>query len=1141
MARRDEIISLIRAADAAGDSEDVRRLLAILDKAEPQAAKPPTPPAEGDGDRGGLLRALASGALNVPRQALTTGEAVIEATGYVPPSEVRESFAEKRGLDAWDPPDTPLPGTAGLYGWSVADDPLPSAEATEGLAKVIESAQQEVYKPTVAGDGVDAVNALAQGRVKEFASWLGETAAQSLPGLGVAMLNLPAAAAIRVGDIAKERVSRRGGGDVDASDLLMGLAGAVPSAYLDRYLGTRAIGKGSLLKTAAIGTGTEAISGAAEKAAAGGDLEEVGRAAFTEALAAGPMVAATAAAGAAARKLPSVPAEMTREASIRHAEELAGGRMPDGVSVAAQDVSPEAAQSLAQNVEVAEEVTAPVPKADPGVPTRPVVGERATPKEIPPDRHVSMAELIKLIADPASTDNEVHAKALEALAREANMEAGLEGPRIAAKHAEMDEVMLQAADELMMSEAAKKALTESQRISIAEVRLAARTQGLDSTMEEGDLGVANMSGKLDALVDSINERGYNPSAIEQAAVHSAVLLQKRAHQDILDAVKSKDTTHSMEELGARLEKTNKQILRLGQALRAAGSEMGRAFRYRQFMANKITTYSDAVATAMLKKKRLLTAGESKRLRKAWDKAVKLEADGLAERKKAHERLQKAQKLMKKAQKSGNEGSIQAAQKLIDQISDDLVKASAKVRLGERERASSISTVTMNRLLRGYKKAFGASLVLSSSGDDSALGRQAMGLFLKNPVKGLKTLPIVWQLAPWTQGHRAYALRTQKAILNADMQAIRDLAGLELTEIEGLSNVPGGGMLAREELFMFRALETGALGDQLVMPSQNAFGLTLNLLRAAHFDQAVKFLAQDYGANPNDIKDIMKKVPKADLQARAALINASTGRGKLVSGQGFGATVMRNIMFAPRFTLSRFESPYRTVQVVLGMGEFEGVSKATRKRIAAETGKRLGFFMGIGLMSTLLGDDDPEENALAFVSPKSGDFLKFRVGDYHIDLTGGLASTWRYVLPLLLGGDRPGAGMSQMVRNKAAPLIGALYDGVRGTDFRGRPVTLDAMKTDKAMEEFFNGKVNDYVAVILHKVVFPATGAFTPITLQNVADEAWSKMTGEEKEELQRILPIALDAFGVGARHYDPKETRRQRRGTIGPSRPSMPQ
>ena len=261
MARRDEIISLIRAADAAGDSEDVRRLLAILDKAEPQAAKPPTPPAEGDGDRGGLLRALASGALNVPRQALTTGEAVIEATGYVPPSEVRESFAEKRGLDAWDPPDTPLPGTAGLYGWSVADDPLPSAEATEGLAKVIESAQQEVYKPTVAGDGVDAVNALAQGRVKEFASWLGETAAQSLPGLGVAMLNLPAAAAIRVGDIAKERVSRRGGGDVDASDLLMGLAGAVPSAYLDRYLGTRAIGKGSLLKTAAIGTGTEAISG----------------------------------------------------------------------------------------------------------------------------------------------------------------------------------------------------------------------------------------------------------------------------------------------------------------------------------------------------------------------------------------------------------------------------------------------------------------------------------------------------------------------------------------------------------------------------------------------------------------------------------------------------------------------------------------------------------------------------------------------------------------------------------------------------------------------------------------------------------------------------------------------------------------
>ena len=1106
----------VRIAGDEPTPAEMQKMRALRDR----GAAPPPPPTEEDDGPGFVEQAA--------RAALQSGSAI--ARGFLLSTPI--AIAEALDVEGARIPE-------GMTAEEAASSPDFEVSPAAWAHKKWEEWEQGVYKPT------KTVDEALEGDFTDVLEFIGTGVAGSVPHMiGVLAGGAPRYAASLIGDMARERAKADGRDAPDWGDMAVATGAASLIAPLEK-VGAKVAMTGGGGKTMlgrvglrALGeTATELPQTAVEHLGALRPLEDL-----PSALKGAALVAPVAGAGfGAVSGAPKLPAEMTREASIRHAEELAGGRMPDGVSVAAQDVSPEAAQSLAQNVEVAEEVTAPVPKADPGVPTRPVVGERATPKEIPPDRHVSMAELIKLIADPASTDNEVHAKALEALAREANMEAGLEGPRIAAKHAEMDEVMLQAADELMMSEAAKKALTESQRISIAEVRLAARTQGLDSTMEEGDLGVANMSGKLDALVDSINERGYNPSAIEQAAVHSAVLLQKRAHQDILDAVKSKDTTHSMEELGARLEKTNKQILRLGQALRAAGSEMGRAFRYRQFMANKITTYSDAVATAMLKKKRLLTAGESKRLRKAWDKAVKLEADGLAERKKAHERLQKAQKLMKKAQKSGNEGSIQAAQKLIDQISDDLVKASAKVRLGERERASSISTVTMNRLLRGYKKAFGASLVLSSSGDDSALGRQAMGLFLKNPVKGLKTLPIVWQLAPWTQGHRAYALRTQKAILNADMQAIRDLAGLELTEIEGLSNVPGGGMLAREELFMFRALETGALGDQLVMPSQNAFGLTLNLLRAAHFDQAVKFLAQDYGANPNDIKDIMKKVPKADLQARAALINASTGRGKLVSGQGFGATVMRNIMFAPRFTLSRFESPYRTVQVVLGMGEFEGVSKATRKRIAAETGKRLGFFMGIGLMSTLLGDDDPEENALAFVSPKSGDFLKFRVGDYHIDLTGGLASTWRYVLPLLLGGDRPGAGMSQMVRNKAAPLIGALYDGVRGTDFRGRPVTLDAMKTDKAMEEFFNGKVNDYVAVILHQVVFPATGAFTPITLQNVADEAWSKMTGEEKEELQRILPIALDAFGVGARHYDPKETRRQRRGTIGPSRPSMPQ
>ena len=1009
--------------------------------------------------------------------------------------------------------------------------------------------EEGLYKPTYSAD--EALERAGNLDVKPLLQFIGEGVAGSVPHMaGVMLAGAPRYAGAVIGDLARERSRNRGDEETTWGDVAFATGAASLIAPLER-VGAKVALTGGGAKTLAGRTGMRAVSELATELPQTA-VEQIGGQAFTregeqyvmgvdpgqmkEALTGAALVAPVAGAGfgalGASRRLPG---EVDRAASIRHAEELAGAVMADGATVTAQDIDPDAAKAKLEEVAALAAAPAPQPQVV-EVPVRPTVGERAERPEPRAPARKDMADAVQAIVDPTVDDDVVRAKALLALARAHAEQEGLEGPGIAAKHADVDPVMLRAADELGLSERAKEALTQRDRVSIAETIQAAEDQGITPRMV--DLGVVENSAKLETIVESVIKRGHAPSTIEEAGMHAALRLNERAREDILAAVERGDSGLSHEELADRLNKVNQSTLNLGLALGKGGSELGRALRYRQHLANKVRTLSEANSAAQLKKGRVLTDKESSLLKGIWDKAEANEQAGKKARTSGIKRLDMAKKSLEAARKTGNERTIDAAERALEDVQNDIVKAEQKIRMAQRDKAAAADTVATPKLVRVYKRIFGASLVLSASGDNSALGRQAMGLFVQNPVKALKTLPIAFQLAPWSRGHRAYAKRIQQTILNAKMQELRDLAGLELTEIEGLSNVVGGDMLAREEAFMFRAMETGVLGDNLIMPSQNAFGITLNLLRAANFDQGVRMLAEAHGADPNSVESIKAKVPKADLDGLAMLINASTGRGRWAGGTGPIANIMRHTMFAPRFTMSRFETPYRAVEAVLGVGKFEGTSEAARSQFRKRIGRQLAFMMGIGTMTALLADDDPEDNILAFMSPKSGDFLKLRMGDYHMDFTGGIAGSWRYVLPLLLGGERPGAAMSQMARNKVAPLIGALDTLVRGTDFRGRKVTHDALKTDKAMQEFFNTKVNDYLSIALHRAVFPAMGAFTPITVQNVAEEAWSSMTGEEKERLQRAMPIILDAFGIGTRHYDPQETRGQRRR--GPRPPSLP-
>ena len=661
------------------------------------------------------------------------------------------------------------------------------------------------------------------------------------------------------------------------------------------------------------------------------------------------------------------------------------------------------------------------------------------------------------------------------------------------------------------------ALTSHEKMGFAETIKNMDDAGLAPSIDAE--GRVTVPASLADLAASVNEGGYVPSAVQQSALHSAMMLYRKARRDVLSAVPRAKTDAQRRTLERRLRSIDEGALEFATALRSAGTEIGRAMRYRQFVVNETMDLISAQAEATLKKGRKLDQKERSKLERLWDEADAIEKEGSLKRREAQKRLKKAK-----------------TQEEADLAKDDIAKADKLIRDGKRKKAQAAEE-TVSPWLSMYRKVFGATLVLNSSGDNSALGRQAIALAVQSPVAAMKTLPVALRVSPFSKTRRAYAKEVQQKLLSSTMQQLRDIAGLQMTEVEGLSNISGGPMQPREEMFMFRALESGMFGDYLVMPSQNAFGLTLNLLRAHHFDAGVRILAERHGVEDlSSINEITSKVPRADIEALALFINTSTGRGRWVSGEGFVPNIMRHTLFAPRFTLSRIETPWRVVQFIAKKGPFEAVSDEARGMIARRISKNLGFAASLGVLSMVLGGEDWEENIDNFFNPASADFFKLRVGDWHIDLLGGIPTTMRYIIPLAV---TPSAAISgnwdeviqwkersdvhfmRMLHNKLAPLTSGLLTMFSGKDYRGRDIS---------------DEVNGAWAVLFHRFVFPAMKMTSPISLESLATETWEEMTDKQKTTMQRLGPIALDVVGVGTQHYDPSEGKRKKRGRGRPRR-----
>ena len=842
-----------------------------------------------------------------------------------------------------------------------------------------------------------------------------------------------------------------------------------------------------------------------------------------------------------------------------------------------------------------------------------------------PPEPMSAKDAIRRLAMVANESRSTEADVTDAVNEAAAAELRESGQAIAPRNADNIDRIKQLAREMGRTDEEIDQLLSHQKMSFADVITAMDDAGLRSKLSEDGTDV-EIPAATETLITEVNESRLSPTNTQIAAIHAAYRATSTARANVLLAAEQATDSKEIAKLAATDAKLRALALNALLAQKRGGTPAAQAMRFRQYLIDPVMNVVEAQARATLKKRKPLTSQEVARLERLWDAAEKAESQAAEAETKAQKALKKATRRLKSAENalraSGEvqkeakkkarkpkkedgkekaprqkaaeiegapirvtpikksarqkelEKAFKATQKEARKAADGVQKAKAKTRKAQRAKGA-VPEATVNKWLARYRKAFGGALVLNSSGDNSALGRQALGLAIQMPATAWQTIPVALSAAPWRAGHRKYALDKQLELLSSPNQGLRDFADLEMTEVEGRSNIDDetDPHRAREEAWMFRAFETGMLADVLVQPSQNIFGLTLNILRTEAFDEGARLVAEVNGVNLADMRKAdLRGAPDGskekqfanDIKALGLLVNVSTGRGTF-NAKALG--VARHLMFAPRYTMSRFELPWRALELAAGKGKFSDVSPEARALFMRRAKRQMSWAMGMMVMSGIAAaynDDDAVEAMDNFFNPENADFLKMRIGDYHIDTMQGLGATWRYVWPfvfspigatkdLLVKGELPDAHvpwrkehlapLKQLSRNKLAPLVSWLVKVGRGTDWRGRDLeSIPASERGSYKAGLNPDNVKEAtMAYALDRVVFPTLGLVTPIGVQQMAEAFGRDATAEQKSAFQKGIPIVLNFFGISAAHYKDRAKKGKSLGLPGlPRPPSVP-
>lgn len=258
------------------------------------------------------------------------------------------------------------------------------------------------------------------------------------------------------------------------------------------------------------------------------------------------------------------------------------------------------------------------------------------------------------------------------------------------------------------------------------------------------------------------------------------------------------------------------------------------------------------------------------------------------------------------------------------------------------------------------------------------------------------------------------------------------SGLEITDItRALGN--------REEYFISQWAEKIPIVGRFVRASDRGYTGFLNKLRADVFDDLV-----EKGMKVKNLKEVTGS--EKWVKELANFVNAGTGRGSLGHFEKY-AVDLNSVFFSPRLIASNFQT-FEILNPLTYAKKDPFVRKEALKTLFTTSSMALSI-IGLASMS---------EGVEVETSPLNSDFLKIKIGDTRIDLTGGKQQYIRYAAQLITGkyissatgieysvgeGYKPQTRMGilgRFMRSKTSPLASFIVDMLVGTGFTGEEVT-----------------------------------------------------------------------------------------------------
>tara|TARA_R100000664_G_C2759206_1_gene148754 strand:- start:1796 stop:5641 length:3846 start_codon:yes stop_codon:yes gene_type:complete len=1107
MANKTELIELMRAADKAGDAESVKRLLDIYDRTPEQAENVPTPQ---------------------PTQTEFTPEQ-IESAGFGDLAQTMRGFQQLEapaGREFWGDYEHPLqselvrPLAAGVSALprGVLKGALAASEVAAGRPFApelveLEQSWSDWERGLTKGakpeddDIYVVIDKAKKGDFSPIASLIGRGMVQAAPGMYAAIQNMPAYMGTLIGDYAERAAADRGSDSIEFNDLGRAISMAAGVGAIERASALRALGGGRATTVPGAAARGSVIEGGEEYTQQ--HLENIGIQAGSDrpgllgvdwaeghkkglhGLAVGaPMGFGMGGGGAWARNraaerqgapAPEVqpdaaptPEGFDAETEVAVVSPIVQEYLASRLSTPREQVEADtdvAVRRVDADRALAEEIAA--------VPTRPRTGEvepRTTQAQ-------AQAELDQADVDVDTTASDPSSSLADVVERQAHA-AGLRSNANNASNADTRAFL----EEIHPDDPGRvRQIMSQERVPVSQALAELQARDLH-TRTPDDLTVKTTE-PFEAMIDDIIATGRGADHVEKLAFGHAKVQHRRVYKNLLRQYGDAESQAARNALAEKINNIRESAERIAEANARAQNAWGLAGRYSQLFLDKDLTLIEAIAKAKVDNGGVdIDADMRAFIEKEYAASDALEGRAKPVRQAAIKKMRALSRVIRRIEGKASPTKrdaklLKEAKKRYDRAEGVVIIADHDIRAAKSIRLNAIDRAATGRVLTAIGDIDDASRAIRSSGEDSSLGRQGMNLLARSLITKdqawIRTIPpalkILAAAAANNPAGRARARRLQQELVDQPYQAVFDLAGGQLSEVEGVAGRNGGKLDARQEEFatnLFNRLggfnvplvgkvEVGrAVGERLIEPSQNAYSLTLNMLRRDYFDRALK-KRLEFSNIPTDLSatELIKAVKAdpqllADLKSDAYLANVFTGRGDWRIGtagdrkgngpKDIAAHLAKRALYAPRYMMSIIENSMRTIPsaaltglltrrswtkplnyknypewfkklkdreydprtlplLAAGVGPFKNVTDYQRGRLMGEAIFETAWLGSIAALAMIgFGDDDDEiswqERWRRFNDPGHADYRKIVIGPWHVSVEGGRGATTRHLMP-----------------------------------------------------------------------------------------------------------------------------------------------